>query len=165
MELPSYGRLRSLRRCLGLVVADVDAKNKIALVGRGTEPISLCEVSGVAACGNAQRFMAVSSPARAGYGQSAYIDHELIISRNTRKPMTRLPVVITLRLDEATLASIRDRVGDGSRVRSLSQFIREGIRLRLEQPHDYGLAGRRARGAGARHPGGAVFGVGIAATD
>jgi len=51
--------------------------------------------------------------------------------------MTRLPVVITLRLDEATLASIRDRVGDGSRVRSLSQFIREGIRLRLEQPHDY----------------------------
>ena len=51
--------------------------------------------------------------------------------------MTRLPVVITLRLDEPTLASIRDRIGDGSHVRSLSQFVREGIRLRLEQPHDY----------------------------
>ena len=51
--------------------------------------------------------------------------------------MTRLPVIITLRLDKSTLASMGERIGDGSRVRSLSQFIREGIRLRLEQPHDY----------------------------
>ena len=51
--------------------------------------------------------------------------------------MTRLSLVITLRLDEATLARIRERIGDGSRVKSLSQFIREGIRLRLEQPHGY----------------------------
>jgi hypothetical protein len=93
--------------------------------------------SGVAACVVAQRFIPVSSPAHAGRGQWAYIDHGLIISRNTRKPMIRLPVVITIRLDETTLASIRDRVGDGTRVSSLSQFIREGIRLRLEQPHDY----------------------------
>ena len=46
-------------------------------------------------------------------------------------------MVITLRLDEATLASIRERIGDGSRVKNLSQFIREGIRLRLEQSYDY----------------------------
>ena len=56
--------------------------------------------------------------------------------------MNRLPLVITLRLDEATLASIRQRIGDGSRVKSLSQFVREGIRLRLEE------AGRLHRLAG-----------------
>ena len=60
--------------------------------------------------------------------------------------MNRLPVVITLRLDEATLASIRQRIGDGSRVKSLSQFVREGIRLRLEEADDYTgwLVSRRA---------------------
>ena len=60
--------------------------------------------------------------------------------------MTRLPLVITLRLDETTLASIRRRIGVGSRVRSLSQFIREGIRLRLEEADDYTgwLVSRRA---------------------
>ncbi len=51
--------------------------------------------------------------------------------------MTRLSLVITIRLDEPTLARIRDRVGDGFCAKNLSQFIREGIRLRLEQPHDY----------------------------
>ena len=48
--------------------------------------------------------------------------------------MNRLPLVITLRLDETTLASIRQRIGDGHRVKTLSQFVREGIRLRLDEP-------------------------------
>lgn len=51
--------------------------------------------------------------------------------------MIRLPHVITLRLDEPTLARIRDRIGYGFRVRTVSQFIREGIYLRLDQPDEY----------------------------
>jgi Arc/MetJ-type ribon-helix-helix transcriptional regulator len=65
--------------------------------------------------------------------------------------MTRLPQVITVRLDENTLARIRERVGEGFRARSLSQFIREGIRLRLDEPDEYTgwLASRRVgQGAG-----------------
>lgn len=60
--------------------------------------------------------------------------------------MTRLPSIITVRLDEPTRARIRDRVGYGFRVRNLSQFVREGIRLRLEQPDEYTgwLVSRRA---------------------
>ena len=55
-------------------------------------------------------------------------------------------MVITLRLDETTLASIRQRIGDGSRVKSLSQFVREGIHLRLAEADDYTgwLVSRRA---------------------
>jgi Arc/MetJ-type ribon-helix-helix transcriptional regulator len=51
--------------------------------------------------------------------------------------MIRLPQVITVRLDEPTVARIRERVGEGYRVRNLSQFIREGIRLRMDQPDEY----------------------------
>lgn len=51
--------------------------------------------------------------------------------------MIRLPQVITVRLDKPTVALIRERVGEGYRVRSLSQFIREGICLRLDEPDDY----------------------------
>ena len=60
--------------------------------------------------------------------------------------MTRLPLIITLRLDETTLASIRRRIGDGSCVKTVSQFVREGIRLRLEEPDEYTgwLVSRRA---------------------
>ena len=60
--------------------------------------------------------------------------------------MNRLLLVITLRLDETTLASIRQRLGDGSRVKTVSQFVREGIYLRLEEPDDYTgwLVSRRA---------------------
>ena len=57
-----------------------------------------------------------------------------------------LPTVITLRLDETTLRSIRERIGDGHRVKTLSEFVREGIRLRLDEPDDYNgwLVHRRA---------------------
>ena len=66
--------------------------------------------------------------------------------------MPRLPQVITVRLDEPTVARIRDRIGNGYRVRSLSQFVREGIRLRLEQTDEYTgwLALRRVSEAAGR---------------
>ena len=48
--------------------------------------------------------------------------------------MIKLPRVVTFRLDEATQARIRERVGPDTRVRSLSQFVREGIDLRLNRP-------------------------------
>lgn len=70
--------------------------------------------------------------------------------------MIHLPQVITVRLDEPTLARIRDRTGDGFRVKNLSQFVREGIRLRLEQPDEYTgwLVSRRAHRSGATDGGG-----------
>jgi Arc/MetJ-type ribon-helix-helix transcriptional regulator len=51
--------------------------------------------------------------------------------------MIRLPQVITVRLDEPTIARIRERVGRDFRARNLSQFVREGIRLRLDEADDY----------------------------
>lgn len=51
--------------------------------------------------------------------------------------MSDLHHVITIRLDETTLSRIRGRTGQGFRVKSVSQFIREGIQLRLEQPDKY----------------------------
>jgi len=47
--------------------------------------------------------------------------------------MIKLPRVVTFRLDEATRARIRERVGPDHRVRNLSQFVREGIDLRLNR--------------------------------
>ncbi len=69
--------------------------------------------------------------------------------------MVNLPKVITLRLDDTTVASIRDRIGEGFRVKSLSEFIREGIRLRLAEPDDYTgwLVSRRASRAAASETG------------
>ena len=51
--------------------------------------------------------------------------------------MSQLHHVITIRLDETTLARIRGRTGQGFRVKSVSQLIREGIQLRLAQPDEY----------------------------
>ena len=48
--------------------------------------------------------------------------------------MSKYPSVITFRLDEATRAKMLERVGPDTRVRSLSQFVREGIDLRLNRP-------------------------------
>ena len=47
--------------------------------------------------------------------------------------MIKLPRVVTFRLDEATRAKMLERVGPDTRVRSLSQFVREGIDLRLNR--------------------------------
>ena len=47
--------------------------------------------------------------------------------------MIHLPQVITVRLDEPTVSRIRERVGEGFRVRNLSQ----GIRLRLDEADEY----------------------------
>ena len=47
--------------------------------------------------------------------------------------MIRKPLVISFRLDEATRTRIRDRVGNQSPSKDLSQFLREGIELRLMQ--------------------------------
>ena len=51
--------------------------------------------------------------------------------------MIRKPLVISFRLDEATGAKIRDRVGPNHRLKNLSQFLREGIELRLMQMDPY----------------------------
>jgi len=48
--------------------------------------------------------------------------------------MIKLPRVVTFRLDDATRSRICERVGPDQRVRNLSQFIREGIDLRLNRP-------------------------------
>jgi hypothetical protein len=45
----------------------------------------------------------------------------------------KLPRVVTFRLDEATRSRISERVGPDHRVRNLSQFVREGIDLRLSR--------------------------------
>lgn len=45
--------------------------------------------------------------------------------------MSHLPLVITFRLDDATRARIRERVGHDQPIKNLSQFIREAISLRL----------------------------------
>ena len=47
--------------------------------------------------------------------------------------MVRLPLIVTFRLDEATRARIRERVGANRSLKSFSQFVREGIALRLEK--------------------------------
>ena len=47
--------------------------------------------------------------------------------------MTRLPRVITIRLDEATLAKITERVGPSGRLRSVSHFARKAIERLLPQ--------------------------------
>lgn len=47
--------------------------------------------------------------------------------------MTRLPLIVTVRLDEATRSRIRERVGPNRRLKTFSQFVREAIALRLEQ--------------------------------
>ena len=47
--------------------------------------------------------------------------------------MTRLPLIVTVRLDETTRSRIRERVGPNRRVKTFSQFVREAIALRLEQ--------------------------------
>ena len=47
--------------------------------------------------------------------------------------MIRKPLIISFRLDEATRTKIRDRVGPNRRLKTLSQFLREGIELRLMQ--------------------------------
>lgn len=52
--------------------------------------------------------------------------------------MIRLPLIATFRLDEATRAKIRERVGPDRSLRTVSQLIREGIRMRLEH-HDWGV--------------------------
>jgi hypothetical protein len=52
--------------------------------------------------------------------------------------MIRLPLTITFRLDEATRAKIRERIGPDRSLRTVSQLIREGINLRLEH-NDWGV--------------------------
>lgn len=47
--------------------------------------------------------------------------------------MIRKPLIISFRLDEATRAKISDRIGPNRRLKNLSQFLREGIELRLMQ--------------------------------
>ena len=51
--------------------------------------------------------------------------------------MIRKPHIKSLRLDDATLEQVRRRYGPNRRLKSFSQFIREGIELRLKQddPH------------------------------
>ena len=51
--------------------------------------------------------------------------------------MNRKPLIVTFRLDEDTRQRVRERVGHNRRLKSFSQFIREGIELRLEKddPH------------------------------
>ena len=51
--------------------------------------------------------------------------------------MTHKPLVITFLLDEDTRQRVRERVGPNRRLKRFSQFIREGIELRLEKddPH------------------------------
>jgi hypothetical protein len=61
--------------------------------------------------------------------------------------MVRLPLIVTFRLDEATRARIRERVGANRSLKSFSQFVREGIALRLERDDPFvgwsvGLDGR-----------------------
>ena len=51
--------------------------------------------------------------------------------------MIRKPLIISFRLDELTRTRIRDRVGPNRRLKTLSQFLREGIELRLMQSDPY----------------------------
>ena len=51
--------------------------------------------------------------------------------------MTRLPLIVTVRLDEATRSRIRERVGPNRRLKTFSQFVREAIALRLEHPDPF----------------------------
>ena len=47
--------------------------------------------------------------------------------------MTRLPLIVTVRLDEATRLRIKERVGPNKRLKTFSEFMREAIAIRLEQ--------------------------------
>ena len=47
--------------------------------------------------------------------------------------MTRLPLIVTVRLDEATRSRIKERVGPNRRLKTFSGFVREAIAIRLEQ--------------------------------
>jgi hypothetical protein len=47
--------------------------------------------------------------------------------------MTRLPLIVTVRLDETTRSRIMERVGPDRRLKSFSEFVREAIAIRLEQ--------------------------------
>lgn len=47
--------------------------------------------------------------------------------------MTRLPLIVTVRLDEVTRSRIRERVGPSRRLKTFSEFVREAIAVRLEQ--------------------------------
>jgi len=47
--------------------------------------------------------------------------------------MTRLPLIVTVRLDEATRFRIKERVGPNKRLKTFSEFVREAIAIRLEQ--------------------------------
>jgi hypothetical protein len=47
--------------------------------------------------------------------------------------MTRLPLIVTVRLDEVTRSRILERVGPNQRLKTFSQFVREAIAIRLEQ--------------------------------
>ena len=51
--------------------------------------------------------------------------------------MITKPHVKSLRLDDATLEQVRHRYGRNRRLKSFSQFVREGIDLRLrhDDPH------------------------------
>ena len=47
--------------------------------------------------------------------------------------MIHKPHIKSFRLDDQTLTQVSDRYGPNRRLKSFSQFIREGIELRLKQ--------------------------------